>query len=48
MKFIKRGVSGGVPPPLVGVRPTATTGARLYKSGSYRPSPLDFCRLSNV
>ena len=33
MKFMKRKVSGGVPPPLVRVRRTPRTGATSYKSG---------------
>jgi hypothetical protein len=43
MRFMKRGVSGGVPP-LVGVRPTARTGATSYKSGQL--SAIGFRHLS--
>jgi hypothetical protein len=46
IKFMKHGVSGGgMPPPLVGVGPTARMGATSYKS--YRPSAFGFFRLSN-
>jgi hypothetical protein len=47
IKFMKHGVSGwGMPPPLVGVGPTARTEATSYKSN--RPSAFGFCGLSNV
>jgi hypothetical protein len=48
MKSMKLRVSGDVPRPLLGGMPDSDDGARSYKSGSYRPSPLDSCRLSNV